>query len=123
MTTMYYFGPWDRAGRYLHDEKLSRIWPGRIGPWPPAFLDGGLLLKDKSEPEGLALLWHVEGWTALAFWDRTLDTRMASCSVYLADQTLTFDEIVALAKVKFKDRWDKMKFEVRLHQPQERSKS
>lgn len=112
MTTMYYFGPWDQAGHYLFTERLESIWPAKIGPWRPGFLDGGLQINDKTQPEGVALLHHLEGWSALAFWDRTVDTRMACCSVYLADAILTFEEIVALAKEKFKVRWDKMKFEV-----------
>lgn len=118
MTTphIFYFGPWDHAGHYLRDTSLRMLWPdnNRIGPWRLGELDGDLQPKDKTEPEGLALLHQKDGWTALAFWDRSVDTRMACCSVYIADQILTFEEMVALAKVNFKERWDKMKFEVRL---------
>lgn len=125
MTNVYYFGPWDQPGHYLHDQSHRRIWPttGMIGPWRVDELDGGLCPNVSTEAawkrtgpeiEGEAILHHKDGWTALAFWDRTVDTRMACCSVYVADAVLTFDEIVALAKDAFKTRWDRMRFEVRL---------
>lgn len=101
------------------------IWPSndRIGPWRLGELDGGLCpnvspdgawKRTGPEIEGDALLHHKDGWTALAFWDRTVDTRMACCSVYVANAILSFKEIVELAQDAFKVRWDKMKFEVRL---------
>lgn len=127
---LFYFGPWDVPGHYLHDTTGRTLWPdnNRIGPWRMGELDGGLQPNAEKgyrrvaadEPEGVALLHQKDGWTALAFWDRSVDTRMACCSVYIADKTLTFDEMVAFAKANFKARWDKMKFQVRLaEQPRE----
>lgn len=112
---LFYFGPWDQAGHYLHDQSHRRLWPDndKIGPWRLGELDGGLQPKDEKQVEGVALLHHLDGWTALAFWDRTVDHRMASCSVYVATGTHSFEEMVALAQDGFKERWDRMKFEVR----------
>ncbi len=120
---LFYFGPLYEPGHYLHDQSHRRIWPDRIGPWRVGELDGGLCpnvdpvhvwARTGPEVEGDALLHHKDGWTALAFWDRTVDTRPACCSVYVADAVLSFDDIVARAQDAFKKRWDMMKFPVRL---------
>ena len=128
---MFYFGPWDRAGHYLVGVGGSYVRnEDRVTPWTPGQLDGGLQPHFKecerkrpgaspdrycscsSGKQGLALLHHKDGWTALAFWDRSVDTRGACCSVYIAKGINTFDEMVAIAKTHFKYRWDKQKFEV-----------
>jgi len=127
---LFYFGPWDQPGHYLHDTSGRNLWPDndRIGPWRIGELDGGLCPNVSTEAvwkrtgpevEGEAVLHHKDGWTALAFWDRTVDTRPACCSVYLADKILTFEEIVALAKANFAHRWNKMKFQVTLLEARE----
>lgn len=110
---LFYFGPIGEAGHYLWDARGKMLWPERIGPWSLGELDGSLQPKGVDQAEGLALLHYVDGWTALAFWDRTIDSRMGSNSVYVANGTLSFDEMVALAKERFKARWDQMRFEVR----------
>jgi hypothetical protein len=125
--TMFYFGPWDRAGHYLHDESGNTVWDRRkVGlPWGDE-ADGGIqphfegcrLSKYSrfcacgSGPEGVALLLHKDGWTALTFWDRSVDKRSACSSTYFAEGTFTFDEMVELAKDRFAFRWNKMKFPV-----------
>lgn len=127
MTTvhLFYFGPLREPGHYLHDQSHRCLWPDndRIGPWRIGELDGGLCpnvspeacwKRTGPEIEGDALLHHKDGWTALAFWDRTVDTRPACCSVYVADAVLSFEDIVARAQDAFKERWDRMKFKVRL---------
>ncbi len=131
MTNVYYFGPLNEAGHYLHDQSHRVIWPDRIGPWRVGELDGGLCpnvspdavwKRTGPEIEGDAILHHKDGWTALAFWDRTIDTRGACCSVYLADGSFSFEEMVALAQDAFKTRWDRMKFKVQLHSTSDSSK-
>jgi hypothetical protein len=109
---MYYYGPWREPGHYLHDELLNHLWCDAIGPWFIGDLDGKLQPKDPQQREGLAVLHHKEGWTALAFWDRTVDKRMACCSVYLADEILDFDEMVKRSKARFGERWRAMAFDV-----------
>ena len=129
MPKMFYFGPWDRPGHYLLNERGSSVWrEERVIPWTLGQLDGGLqphfasCVKTASRPdrlcscpsgrEGPALLHHKAGWTALAFWDRSVDRRGACCSVYMAEGTFTFDEMVAMAKERFAYRWSKMPFAV-----------
>jgi len=124
---MFYFGPWDRAGHFLHDERgNSVLGEQRSGfPWDESTsshgvdcqLQPGCYLRDGrwkhgAEIEGQALIHHKDGWTALSFWDRSVDTRGACNSTYFAEGTFTFDEMVAMAKERFSFRWNKMNFEV-----------
>ncbi len=131
---MFYFGPWDQAGHYLHDEHGVTVYrKERLGsfPWdeysgdhgidgqlqPGCYKRDGHWCKGK-ETEGEALIHHKAGWTALSFWDRSVDTRGACNSTYFAEGTFSFDEMIAMAKTRFAYRWNKMKFEVRAAAPQ-----
>ena len=127
---MFYFGPWDRAGHFLVDENGNGIYGSDRGtlPWVQGQMDGALQphfrdcaknnsYRDRfcncsSGEQGVALVHHKGGWTAMAFWDRSVDNRGASNSVYLAEGIFTFDEMVELAKTRFAYRWNKMSFPV-----------
>ena len=122
----FYFGPWDEAGHYMRsDEQNHRSFDleerravsrfNRINPWGLS-VDGGLCPTVNQQKEGIALLHHREGWTALSFWDRTIDDRTGSSSTYLAEGEFTFEQMVEMAKSRFAQRWNKMKFQVRLEQ-------
>ena len=122
---MLYFGPWDQAGHHFHGRHGGYVSHENClrCPWQPHQIDCGLQagcvvdhrghLTTGKEIEGDALLHHKDGWTALSFWDRTIDTRGRCNSTYLAEGTFTFNEMVALAKENFSRRWNHMKFEVR----------
>lgn len=125
---MFYFGPWERAGHFLFDEhgRSVRDEDRRGLPWNEwkGEIDGKLQphlqhCKRQAycrcpEPEGVALLHHKNGWTALSFWDRSVDSRGACNSTYFAEGIFTFDEMVAMAKARFAERWNKMRFKVKL---------
>jgi hypothetical protein len=122
---MLYFGALGDLGHYFYSQEGGRIhdYPHPDVPWKE--VDGGLCPGSvpgdhysRSCPEvvGEALLHHKDGWTALSFWDRTIDTRPASNSNFFAEGTFTFEEMVELAKTRFPERWSRMKFEVRLAQ-------
>lgn len=67
--------------------------------------------------QGDALLHHKAEWTALAFRDRSGDSRPGSCSVFLAQGTWTFDEMVAQAELRFPELWKRLaehRIEIRL---------
>jgi hypothetical protein len=66
-----------------------------------------------SGPEGVACIHRKNGWTALCFWDRSVDHRGACNSNYFAEGDFTFDEMVVMAKERFSYRWNKMNFEVK----------
>ena len=125
--TMIYFGPWAEAGHFLFQEGgryFRGLLPTRF-PWDPwsanngidgqlqtgCFLRDGLWKSGKQE-EGEALLHHKNGWTALSFWDRSVDKRGGCNSTYFAEGTFTFEQMIQMAKTRFSERWNKMKFEV-----------
>ncbi len=126
---MYYFGCVERAGHFLWDKSLS----GRSLssekepslPWNPdrGEVDGVLQHHSDeckkraycgcgSSTEGKALVHHKNGWTALSFWDRSVDSRGGCNSTFFAQGDFTFDDMVQLAKVNFPSIWNRYKFSV-----------
>lgn len=111
---MYYFGVNDNKGlgHYLWTQDAKRVDIGgpiqidrdkKAIPWVISELDGGLAPDDPSQQHGKALLHHKDGWTALAFWDRTGDRRSGSNSVFLEQGVLTFEEILKIAEKQFSE--------------------
>lgn len=124
---MLYFGPLKESGHFLFYDNGEKVLYSEIetaGPWnlaeiesclqPGVVLWRGHYVQRHQKVEGEALLHHKCGWTALSFWDSTIDTRPGCSSTYIAEGIFTFEEMVALAKARFLERWNKMKFEVRL---------
>lgn len=66
-----------------------------------------------NERQGVAKLQHLDGWTALGFSDRSVDSRPGAHSTFVFDQTLNFEEAVAEAKRQFPTIWERFDFEVR----------
>lgn len=130
---MVYFGPWERAGHFLHDESGFRLDSRELNalPWKEWDIDGklqpgcfphprdGRWEHSGPENEGEALLHHKDGWTALSFWDRSVDTRGACNSTYIAEGVFTFEQMVEMAKARFAERWNRMRFAVTLAQKAE----
>ena len=121
---MYYFGPWNEAGHSLFTEHGSSAYKQEESlPWKVWEIDGKLQPHREgcqkrsycgcgSLPEGKALIHHKDGWTAISFWDRSVDERSACNSTYFAKGTFSFEEMVTMAKERFAFRWNKMQFEV-----------
>ena len=116
--TMLYFGPWAEPGHFLFREG-GQYFRGKLPlgfPWDPwsstSGIDGQLQPPSGEQEEGAALLHHKDGWTALSFWDRSVDKRGGCNSTYFAEGTFTFEQMVHMAKTRFSERWDKMRFEV-----------
>lgn len=122
---MVYFGPWDHSGHQFFYETGAKVYSEERKqlPWQAHEIDGVLqpgcprpddrLQRYGPRIEGEALLHHKDGWTALAFWDSSVDTRPGCTSTYIANGIFTFDEMVKLSSTRFADRWNKMKFQVR----------
>jgi len=121
---MFYFGPWDDSGHYLfsedgasaHREEDQLPWTGAIDGvlQPGCYLDRCRWQHRGPQNEGEALLHHKDGWTALSFWDRSVDKRMGSNSNYFVKGIFTFEEMVLMASDRFAKRWNVMKFQVTL---------
>lgn len=118
----FYFGCWGRVGHSLHtpDGKslsYSHRLPPDQTPWDDV-LDGGLPPRPgrhMEAPNGHAALHHKDGWTALAFWDNSVDTRGGSHSTFLFEGIYDFDAALALARQQFPTIFARYPFEVVPH--------
>ena len=62
--------------------------------------------------EGRATLQVVDGWTVLAFWDRSADSRGASNSAFLVRGVHEFEDAVRRARDAFPTVWERFGFPV-----------
>jgi len=115
MRSCYYFGCQGQAGHHLWTEGGGRLFDHNVPkdfPVRVAALDCGFLPPNRPQVEGEASLAHVEGWTILAFWDRSVDTRPGCNNAFVLPLLLSFDEAKQLARERFPSVWDRFKFEV-----------
>ena len=107
--TIFYFGCKKSLGHYLYssDGKSRKI---DIIPW--GYDIDGLLAPSTTSKQGKALLHHKDGWTALSFWDNSVDKRPKSCSTFLAQGIFDFEQMKAIAKDNFPDIWERYSFEI-----------
>lgn len=116
--TVYYFGCIGRTGHYMFSSPMPvALEEGRAcssftrtNPWGTQ-IDGGLCPGGR-EIQGQALIHYKAGWTALSFWDRSVDARGNSNSNFLAHGTLTFEEILRLAKERFPEVFARLHFPI-----------
>ncbi len=109
---IFYFGPIGEAGHYSWVSDYTKSYDIiKENPWSYN-IDGRLAPPDNNQKEGEALIHHKGGWTAISFWDRTVDKRLGCSSTYLINGDFTFKEMVVLAEKAFPIRWDAMEFEV-----------
>lgn len=82
--TVYFFGCWNGSvGHYMHTPGGGTVYEKTATPWGFS-VDSSLAPRGpnstrdrREEIEGHAALHYKEGWTALAWWDRSVDTRGA----------------------------------------------
>jgi len=125
-----YHGCWAGVGHHLHTvdgyypkHPAFRAWDMRANS-PSHFISNGLSWTCKRklpgvalEAEGVARVTHVtctfgKTWTVLGFWDRSVDKRYNSWSMFIATGTHDFDTMVQLAKRDFPHIWERYTFEV-----------
>lgn len=118
---VYFFGDGRprtaQGGHFLYPADPRERKRGVVLPWNHGFdkregvlhLDTGLAPGGpKGERTmGVAALHHKGGWTALAFWDCTGDTRGNSNSVVIAEGTHTFNDMKTLAANHFPRVWER----------------
>ncbi len=93
MSTLYYFGCWNQAGHYLHAP--GGEWVDKAGPFD-YHIDG--CFPPKREDVTIAALIHTKGWTILAMWDRSVDSRPGSNANFLMEGTHDTAAMWALAR-------------------------
>ena len=108
-----YFGCVEGVGHFLHARKLQTLrWGGRI-EWMRR-LDGLLPPQDCLEIEGEARLHVMHGWTVIAFWDRSIDSRGKSNSVFFVPGVRSWEYALSAARDAFPSVFARFTFEVRL---------
>jgi|GEM_PF-2929743 len=112
----FYFGCHREPGHYLwtETERHAGYAAERSFPFRYTILDGGLLPVGVQEIEGAASLIYIGGWTVITFWDRSVDKRGGCNSAFVIPSKLSFDDAIALSKVRFKWVWKRFKFDVKL---------
>ncbi len=94
------FGCIGVAGHYLHS-KTGVNWRNEQTPWGDR-LDAFLLTSDyynhNTAVTGLCSEHHLNGWTAISFWDRSGDSRPGSNTSFLCHAEITAAELLALAR-------------------------
>jgi len=112
MGDVFYFGCVETAGHYMHNTHLRSVHEVGDMPWGPYGQDGKLPPQGGPQVEGQAMLHHKDGWTALSFWDRSVDTRGGCNSNFFFRGTYEFAEVVALARTAFPKVWARFQFDV-----------
>lgn len=121
--TPLYFGCWHAVGHHLWTpnatgaERVVHPWGrgsrGIDGKLPPGFRNPRTGIVDE-QIEGLATLTHLDGWTAIAFWDRSVDERGGSNSAFLLpDPLLPWALAESSARIAFPTIWARFTFDVR----------
>ncbi len=98
---MKFFGCIDRPGHYWWDETLNHAWKC---PEDQALkkIDTGYCPKDTAfQTDGEAALVHDNGYTILAFWDRSIDSRPGSNAAFAEEGVHSFDDMMTMAREKF----------------------
>lgn len=109
-----YFGCWRQPGHYLWRPGMTKMPLAAfdLTPWGSG-IDGRLFPPRARPGEGVAGVFHAEGWTALAFEDRSVDRRPQSWSVYLVPAAdLTYAEALRVARLAFPQVFERYQFAV-----------
>jgi hypothetical protein len=104
-----YFGCIGGSGHYLHD-KLNPQRRYDSTPWGNS-LDGAL---DPQDQQGVAMLSRREGWTAIGWSDRTVDSRPGSHSVFLVEAEVTAEQLLQAAKEQWPQVFSRFRFPIKL---------
>lgn len=78
-----------------------------IGVWERA---SGQRVYPTEQPEGKVRLSVRAGWTAMAFWDRSVDARRNSNAAFLIEKLATFPELLEDFRLHFPGIVKRFKF-------------
>lgn len=123
---LYFFGCWEQPGHYwlnprnrwanedvimrrvpavLHRGKIDAgFCPGYVGPYK----------RDRQEVEGAAALHHIDGWTVLAWWDRSIDGRGGCNSALVALGLWNFAAMLEIGRAQVPRVIERQRVPIRL---------
>lgn len=122
----YFFGPSGRGQlslRRRHDGHFEDE-PARYVPWGYK-VDGGLAPL-KTGDNGIVAFAQAgrrigtsdeEWWSAISWWDNSVDSRSGSSSTFLLDRRATAEEVLAEAKKAFPQIFARFKYELVMPEP------
>ena len=108
----YYYGYAAHGGHVLVGAAASRYDYDMLSRALDRPLDGGLCCWRDRQTEGQALLTHGGGWTAIAFWDRSDCPRPYSNTAFIVRGTLTFEQMIRVARHQHPLVWRRFTFPV-----------
>lgn len=111
--TVLYFGCLGGTGHYYYATdgyRCSTREPWVRNPWSRD-IDTGLCPTNTRE-QGKAALHHEGNWTALAFWDNSVDHRGNSHSTFVVNCNLDFESMMHVCRSAFPQVFARFKFEV-----------
>ncbi len=129
---VYFFGCWsDAVGHYLWRATVSRYESVRhrgLIPWQeidatltPGNRAGSSLyrvsdnhVESCEQIEGWAAIHRLDGWTALAWWDRSVDTRYGSNAALFARGEHDMASILAFGRSVFPGIMVRFRYEITL---------
>jgi len=103
-----YFGCLGQVGHYLHT-KSSRSLRSESTPWGDT-LDGGVIPERSTY--GILYTGKKGGWTAIAAWDNSVDTRPGSHSTFVVAADISTEEILHLAREQWPEVFSRRGFPV-----------
>lgn len=119
MIEIYFFGCWRDVGHYMHVPDGRRCWDVAT-PWGHD-IDSRLCPNGKNrdrriadEVEGHAAIHHKNGWTGLAWWDRSVDKRGACNAGLYARATLNAQQILAIGRAQFPSVFGRFAYEIKV---------
>lgn len=126
--TAYFFGVWPgwTGGHFCHRPSGARATgeEGRPTPWASALgeplceskgISALLEASGAARREGVPVVEVIDGWTLLAMWDRSGDSRPGSVALFAFDAELAPAEAVAEARAGFP--WVIARIEARIGRP------
>lgn len=108
-TDALYFGCGRDVGHYfwtLEGDRHYNMGRAPFGGWEGEYVDGKYA---PSEVEGHAAMFRRNGWTMIAFADRSVDKRPGSNSAFMFKGELTFPQMLELAERHFPMQWARLK--------------
>ncbi len=124
MTEVYHYGCVERVGHFLRgpgpslrdaydmERELDRAFD--TYDLAPGRREYGNHVRSEDQVEGHATIKHAGGWTAMSFWDRSVDVRHGSVSTFFARGTYGPAAMLDVCRRAFPMVWERFKFEVRV---------
>jgi hypothetical protein len=113
MSRLLFHGCYKQVGHFLFNEDGSRVWYSQTKSlgFSSYILDGALLPNDETR-EGVCYLSCINGWTIVAFNDRSVDSRPASNACFLYEENVPFSIVLTEARSRMKWFFDRINYDL-----------